>query len=70
MLYRDFEMKIVRMGAPGGWKWAVTIDGKERSGSCGDREHAIELAKKFIDRRLALLGLDVGDAHKARRTTC
>ena len=45
-------MKIVRMGAPGGWKWTVTVDGEERSGSCLDREEGIQLAKKFIDRRL------------------
>jgi hypothetical protein len=52
MQYRGIDMKIVRMGAPGGWKWTVTVDGEERSGSCPDRENAIDLAKKFIDRRL------------------
>jgi hypothetical protein len=52
MQYRDVEIKIVRMGAPGGWKWTVTIDGKERSGSNSDREIAIDLAKRFIDGRL------------------
>jgi hypothetical protein len=52
MQYRDVEIKIIRMGAPGGWKWTVTIDGKERSGSNSDREIAIDLAKRFIDGRL------------------
>ena len=52
MQYRGIDMKIVRMGAPGGWKWTVTVDGEERSGSCEDREEAIAHAKKFIDRRL------------------
>jgi hypothetical protein len=52
MQYRGIDMKILRMGAPGGWKWTVRVDGEERSGSCQDREDAIKLAKKFIDRRL------------------
>jgi hypothetical protein len=52
MQYRHVEIKIVRMAAPGGWKWTVTIDGKERSGSDLDRETAIDLAKRFIDGRL------------------
>ena len=52
MQYRDIEIKIVQMGAPGGWKWTVMIDEQEKSGSCPDREEAIQFAKKFIDRRL------------------
>jgi hypothetical protein len=52
MQYRDVEIKLVRMAAPGGWKWTVTINGKERSGSNWDRETAIRLAKRFIDGRL------------------
>ena len=52
MQYRDVEIKIFRMAAPGGWKWTVMIDGKERSGSNSDRETAIDLAKRFIDGRL------------------
>ena len=30
MQYRDIEIKIVRMAAPGGWKWTVAINGRER----------------------------------------
>jgi hypothetical protein len=52
MQYRDIEINIVRMSAPGGWKWTFTNDGKESSGSRPDREDAIQLAKKFIDGRL------------------
>jgi hypothetical protein len=52
MQYRGIDMKVVRMGAPGGWKWTVMIDGKEMSGSEADREKAIQLAKRFIDRRI------------------
>ena len=52
MQYRDIEIKIVRMAAPGGWKWTVAIDGKERNGSAADRETAIHVAKRYIDGRL------------------
>jgi hypothetical protein len=34
--YQDIEIKFLRMGAPGGWKWTVTINGKEKSGSGSD----------------------------------
>jgi hypothetical protein len=52
MQYRDVEIRIVRMGAPGGWKWTVTIDGKENGGNRRDRDEAIQYAKRFIDGRL------------------
>jgi hypothetical protein len=53
MQYRGIEIKIVRMGAPGGgWKWTLTIDGKESSRIRPDREEAVDLAKRFIDDRL------------------
>jgi len=51
MQYRDIEIKIVRMAAPGGWKWTVAIDGKQRDGSAADRETAIHVAKRYIDGR-------------------
>ena len=40
MQYRDIEIKIVQMGARGGWKWTVMIDEQETTGSCPDREEA------------------------------
>ena len=52
MQYRDIEIKIVRMAAPGGWKWTVAINGKERERSAADRETAIHVAKRYIDGRL------------------
>ena len=46
MQYRGIDMKIVRMGAPGGWKWTVTVDGEENSGNCPNRIEAVRLAKQ------------------------
>jgi hypothetical protein len=51
--YRNIEIMIVPMGAPGGWKWTVTINGKQWSGHRRDREDAILSAERFIDRRLS-----------------
>jgi hypothetical protein len=52
MQYRDIEIRILRMAAPGGWKWTVAINGKEKSGICPEHEDATRLAKRFVDSRL------------------
>jgi hypothetical protein len=62
MQYRDIEIRVVRMGAPGGWKWTVTMNGKEKNGSGSDREAAIRSAKRFIDGRLGRPGKPIASA--------
>jgi hypothetical protein len=53
MQYRNIEIMIARMAAPGGWKWTVSINDKQWSGHRRDRENAILSAERFIDRRLS-----------------
>ena len=50
MEYRGIPFTLVRTLAPNGWKWAVKLDHKQKSGEHVDRNVAIQRAKAFIDR--------------------
>ena len=50
MEYRGIPFTLVRTLAPNGWKWAVKLDHKQKSGEHVDRSVAIQRAKAFIDR--------------------
>lgn len=50
MEYRGMPFTLVRTLAPNGWRWAVQLDDRQRSGEHVDRNVAIRHAKAVIDR--------------------
>jgi hypothetical protein len=50
MEHRGMPFALVRTLAPNGWRWAVQLDDKQRSGEHVDRNVAIQQAKAVIDR--------------------
>jgi hypothetical protein len=52
MQYRGIEIAIVQTIAPRGWRWSVDNDQMEKAGTSPDRNGAIRLAQKFIDRKI------------------
>jgi hypothetical protein len=63
---------LVRTLAPNGWRWAVQLDDKQRSGEHVDRNIAIRQAKAFIDRlverRKAAGSAQAHDVHQGELT--
>ncbi len=49
MEYRGVEYRIRRTLSPDGWKWSVSVGGREKSGTCSDRNLAIQRAQKLIE---------------------
>jgi len=52
MQYRGVEFAVVQTIAPRGWRWSVDNDQMEKAGTSPDRNGAIRLAQKFIDRKI------------------
>ena len=50
MEHRGMPFTLVRTLAPNGWRWAVQLDDRQRSGEHVDRNVAIRQAKAVIDR--------------------
>lgn len=70
MEYRGIPFTLVRTLAPNGWRWAVKLDDKQKSGVHADRNVAIQRAKTFInglvDKRKAGGPTETHEVHKGR----
>ena len=50
MEYKGIEYSMVQTAAPSGWKWTVTLPGRQPvTGQAYNREEAIRFAKFAID---------------------
>ena len=50
MNYKGIEYQVVQTGNPTGWKWTVSMDGRQPTGEAYTRAAAIALAQLTIDR--------------------
>jgi hypothetical protein len=49
MNYRGIDFTVVQALSPKGWKWSVSLGGRDPGGTQYDRESALRRAKLYID---------------------
>ena len=57
MKYRGIEFAVVRTLSPNGWRWSVKRDHNDKVGKTVDRETAVLLAQRFIDKMITARGV-------------
>jgi hypothetical protein len=62
MEYRGVEYVVVRT-IPKGWRWSVKRDHNDKAGKSPDRETAVLLAQRFIDKMITARGMSGAASH-------